>query len=107
MPSSIQSAPPLSRDRRIFKVVSRSGSPAVMKGISPASPRLFSSANFVSIRFNVSLAPVQKFTPVNQNPEILNLQIIELTYLYAQIISHGHHVLVAAARQIHDDKLVF
>src|SRR5271163_3180298 len=82
-PSSIRSAPRASSSSTSRRVVSRSGSPATMNGISAASPRARRSRN---LRF-ILPAPAMS---LHRHPEGLGDRA---------------HILVAAAGQIHDHDL--
>src|ERR1044071_9076895 len=113
IPSSIQSAPPAASARMILSVVARSGSPAVIKGISAASPRFFSSANFFSIRLMVQQYPCGRATSRSRPSNFASFAFlaVKLSFCFlqfdAEIIADGQHVFVAAAGEIDDHDLAW
>src|ERR1044071_8998769 len=84
MPSSITSAPAAGSLSRMAKLVSMSGSPAVIKGTKAARPSFFRRAK-VSARRLISF---------------------HTSYFFAQGMRHREDVLVAAPRQADRDDLV-
>src|ERR671914_679319 len=91
MPSSMQSAPPASRVRMILSVVWRSGSPAVIKGMSAASPAFPSSENFFGIRLMCLQVDDSAAPALGRNKDKgVRLQ------LHSQVVSHRAHILIAS-----------
>src|SRR5919109_814713 len=110
IPSSIQSAPPRSKARRILSVVSRSGSPAVTNGMSAASPRFLSSVNFAPMRLmfrrrsevpGSSLRCNGNFRIQYFEPGTLNFE--PALQLHSQILPDRHHILISPAGEIDND----
>src|ERR1700743_3555092 len=84
MPSSMMSAPAAGSFSRMAKLVSMSGSPAVMKGTKAARPCFFSAANLLA-----------------------NLLMRKSgSYLFTQRLGDGEDILVAPARQADGDNLI-
>src|SRR4029434_7700649 len=105
IPSSIQSAPPFSKARRILSVVARSGSPAVRKGISAASPLLCRSANFLSIQLMVRTG-ASKIQGSGLKVK-KNLKLEPHLESHPEIIPDCSHVLISPSGETDDDGLVF
>src|ERR1700691_5178026 len=84
MPSSITSAPAAGNFSRMAKLVSMSGSPAVMKGTKAARPSFFRAANFAA-------------SLLMKNPG---------SYLLTKRVGDREYILVAASRQADGDDLV-
>src|SRR5919108_3864696 len=103
IPSSIQSAPPRSRARRILSVVSRSGSPAVINGMSAASPRFLSSVNFAPMRlmFRSRFKVPGSSLRCNGNFRIQHFE--PALQLHSQILPDRYHILISPAGEIDDD----
>src|SRR5689334_14926445 len=84
MPSSITSAPAAGSFSRIAKLVSMSGSPAVMKGTKAARPSFFSASNLAA-----------------------NLLMRKSgSYFFTKRMRDGKDVLVAASGKAHGDELI-
>src|SRR5579859_7654492 len=84
MPNSITSAPAAGSFSRMAKLVSMSGSPAVMKGTKAARPSCSRRAKVSDRRVTV----------------------LPCSYLFTQSVRHRENVLVTAARQANRDELV-
>src|SRR6185369_12937293 len=85
MPNSITSAPAAGSLSRMAKLVSMSGSPAVIKGTKAARPSFFKRAKVLERRVTVFLA----------------------SYLFTQGMRDREDVLVTATRQTDRDDLIF